>query len=86
MSIKTDRNRVTDHKAFETGMDKIYPEKNIVYFKKLWERWYVWIDNDQNDNPSPTKTDWSFEFKEDAKRKAFELKEKHSLEFGPCML
>ena len=46
----------------------------------------MWIDNDQNDNPSPTKTDWSFEFKEDAKRKAFELKEKHSLEFGPCML
>ena len=87
MSYKTDRNRVTDKMAYDKSMDRIFPEGNIIYIRKRWKRWYVWFDDDQNPNPMPRKgLDWSFESRHEAMRKAFELKEEHNPEFGPCQL
>jgi len=64
-------------------------KKNIIYVRRRWGRWYVWVDDSENENPIPTKYDWSFprDEKNEALKKAFELKEQLSgIEFGPCCL
>lgn len=77
----------------EDGKVVINPVKfaegyDVIYVKRRYKSWYVWMDNASNENPHPPSdgTVFKYDNKQDALKKGFEWKELGGMEYGVCLL